>query len=89
MVETEEQLQLPVSKKRVSRLKRILVVLVVLGVIGVIAISPAFLIGTVPPDWSPDWLTLYAFDVRLAIGPVTKAASSFLQGSFSDDRVRV
>lgn len=71
------------------RLRRVLIVLGIVGLILGIAISPAFIIGTVPPDWSPDWLTNYAFDARLAIGPLTKAGFSFLSGSFSDDRVRI
>lgn len=77
-----------VRSRLFRRLRRVLIVLVILGLLFGIALSPAFFIGTVPPDWSPEWLTNYAYDVRLAIGPLAKAGSSFIQGSFSDDRVR-
>jgi pimeloyl-ACP methyl ester carboxylesterase len=51
-----------------------------------VALAPAALIGRTSPDWAPQPLQNWAYDVRLALGSPAKKVTSLAQGSIGDNR---
>ncbi len=50
-------------------------------------IVPATMLAPVPPRWAPEFVTQWAFDVRLALGTPAKSLRSFLHADFGNLRV--
>jgi pimeloyl-ACP methyl ester carboxylesterase len=68
------------------RLRQVLLVLLVLATAPV---AFAVLIGQRPPDWVPQRLVTFGFDVRLATAPFAKKMISLSRGSVRDKRVHL
>ena len=55
----------------------------------VLALLPAALIGPSPPDWAPEFLQTWAFDVRLMAGTPAKSLLSITSGSPTDKQLYI
>jgi pimeloyl-ACP methyl ester carboxylesterase len=51
-----------------------------------LALTPVAVIGRTAPEWAPQPLQNWAYDVRLALGSPTKKVASLAQGSLGDNR---